>query len=206
VSANHILQNGPFFRKRYQFPVRNTKWLKNGKLRRAILSAFYNISQRNFEILLILRCSFKLWWNFCLDLSRSKFCSLGNRSIASLPTVVFGRTILPYTLIIYHHIWDIIFRYKQFRQKPRPHLFQVVQLLLIAYSYFGMLRLLICLRYWLSWYHALDTIQNINFANCFQEYSDNLAHTKPTGNKNLTNSSTSKQPGKIQGTILKPWL
>jgi hypothetical protein len=50
-----------------QFPVRNTKWLKNGKLRKAILSAFYNISQRNFGILLILWCSFKLWWNFCLD-------------------------------------------------------------------------------------------------------------------------------------------
>jgi hypothetical protein len=29
-----------------QFPVCNTKWLKNGKLRKAILSAFYNISQR----------------------------------------------------------------------------------------------------------------------------------------------------------------
>jgi hypothetical protein len=44
--------------------------LKNGKLRKAILSAFYNISQRNFGILLILWCSFKLWWNFvqtCLD-------------------------------------------------------------------------------------------------------------------------------------------
>ena len=48
-----------------------------------ILSAFYNISQRNFGILLILWCSFKLWWNFCLDLSGSKFCSLGNRSIES---------------------------------------------------------------------------------------------------------------------------
>jgi hypothetical protein len=44
----------PFFRKRYQFPVRNTKLLKNSKLRRAILSAFYNNSQRNFGILLIL--------------------------------------------------------------------------------------------------------------------------------------------------------
>jgi hypothetical protein len=29
-------------------------------------------------------CSFKLWWNFCLDLSRSKFCSLGNRSIVTI--------------------------------------------------------------------------------------------------------------------------
>jgi hypothetical protein len=42
----------------YQFPICNTKWLKNGKLRKAILSAFYNISQRNFGILLILWCSF----------------------------------------------------------------------------------------------------------------------------------------------------
>ena len=50
-----------------QFPMRNTKWLKNGKLRKAILSAFHNISQRNFGILLILWCSFKLWWNICLD-------------------------------------------------------------------------------------------------------------------------------------------
>jgi hypothetical protein len=63
--------------KMYQVPVCNTKWLKNGKLHRAILSAFYNISQWNFGILLILRCSFKLWLNFCLDLSRSKYCSLG---------------------------------------------------------------------------------------------------------------------------------
>jgi hypothetical protein len=74
----------PLSEKRYEFPVRNTKWLKNGKLRRAILSAFYNISQRNFGILLILWCSFKLWWNFCPDLSRSKLCLLGNRSIALL--------------------------------------------------------------------------------------------------------------------------
>jgi hypothetical protein len=56
-----------------QFPPRNAKWLKNGKLRKAILSAFYNISQRNFGISLILWCSFKLWWIFCLDLFRSKF-------------------------------------------------------------------------------------------------------------------------------------
>jgi hypothetical protein len=46
-----------------------------------ILSAFYNIVQQNLGILLILWRSFELWWNFCLDLSRSKFCSLGNRSI-----------------------------------------------------------------------------------------------------------------------------
>jgi hypothetical protein len=64
------------------FPrVIHTKWLKNGKFRSAVLSAFYNILQRNFGILLILWCSFKLWWHFCLDLSRSEFCSLGNRSI-----------------------------------------------------------------------------------------------------------------------------
>jgi hypothetical protein len=83
----------PLSEKRYQLPVRNTKWLKNGKLRRAILSAFYNISQRNFGILLILWCSLKLCWNFCLDLSRSKFCSLGNRSVQatlnSIPTYSF---------------------------------------------------------------------------------------------------------------------
>ena len=40
---------------------------ENCKLRKAIFSAFYNISQRNFGILLILWCSFKLWWNFCWD-------------------------------------------------------------------------------------------------------------------------------------------
>jgi hypothetical protein len=40
---------------------------QNCKFRKAILSAFFNISQRNFGILLILWWSFKLWWNFCLD-------------------------------------------------------------------------------------------------------------------------------------------
>ena len=74
----HGIKLIPLSEKRYQFPARDTKWLKNGKLRSAILFAFYNISQRNFGILLILRCSFNLWWNFYLDLSRSKFCSLGN--------------------------------------------------------------------------------------------------------------------------------
>jgi hypothetical protein len=54
---------------------------EKGKLRKAILSAFYNNLQRNFGILLILRCSFKLWWNFCPDLSRSKFHLKGERSI-----------------------------------------------------------------------------------------------------------------------------
>jgi hypothetical protein len=37
--------------------------------------AFYNISQRNFGILLILWCSFKLRWNCCPGVSRSKFHS-----------------------------------------------------------------------------------------------------------------------------------
>jgi hypothetical protein len=40
---------------------------ENCKLRKAIFSAFHNISQRNFGILLILWCSFKRWWNFCWD-------------------------------------------------------------------------------------------------------------------------------------------
>jgi hypothetical protein len=75
--------------------VRNTKWLKNGKLRRAILSAFYNISQRNFGVLLILWCSFKLWWNFSLDLSISKFCSLGNRSILRVSSPIPYRSVTP---------------------------------------------------------------------------------------------------------------
>jgi hypothetical protein len=73
----------------YQFPVCNAKWLKNGKFRKAILSAFYNISQRNFGILLILWCSFKLWWNACPDLSRSKFHSIGERSIVSILKVYY---------------------------------------------------------------------------------------------------------------------
>jgi hypothetical protein len=65
----------PIWSSDYQFPVSNAKWLNNGKLRKAILSGFYNISQRNFGILLILWCSFKLWWNFCPGWSRSKFHS-----------------------------------------------------------------------------------------------------------------------------------
>jgi hypothetical protein len=70
IFSHFVLQTGnwcPNTRLGCLFPVRNTKWLKNGKLPRAISSAFYNISQRNFGILLILWCSFKLWWNFCLD-------------------------------------------------------------------------------------------------------------------------------------------
>jgi hypothetical protein len=43
------------------------KMTENCKFRKAILSAFYNISQRKFGILLILWCPFKLWWHFCLD-------------------------------------------------------------------------------------------------------------------------------------------
>jgi hypothetical protein len=54
---------------------------ENYKLRKAFLSAFYNFSQRNFGILLILWCSFKLWWNFCLDLLSSKFWLMWDWSI-----------------------------------------------------------------------------------------------------------------------------
>jgi hypothetical protein len=46
---------------------------ENCKLRKAILSAFYNILQRNFGILLIL----------CLDLLSSKFWLIGEWSIYS---------------------------------------------------------------------------------------------------------------------------
>jgi hypothetical protein len=72
-----------------QFPVCNTKWLKNGKLNKAMLSAFYNISQRNFGILLIVWCSFKLRWNFCPDLLRSKFCLLRKWSINHMTFKLF---------------------------------------------------------------------------------------------------------------------
>jgi hypothetical protein len=54
---------------------------ENCKFRKAILSAFYNMLKRNFGILLILWCSFKLWWNFCLDLLSSKFWLIGDWSI-----------------------------------------------------------------------------------------------------------------------------
>jgi hypothetical protein len=107
------------FWKMVQFPVRNTKWLKNGKLRRAILSAFYNISQRIFRIgiLLILWCSFKLWWNFCLDLSRSKFCSLGNRSIRPMKIDImflvhnfqkFGAGFFHFSFFIIFCVWILL--------------------------------------------------------------------------------------------------
>jgi hypothetical protein len=59
---------------------------ENCKFRKAILSAFYNILQRNFGILLILWCSFKLWWNFCLELLSSKFWLIGEWSIVKHPT------------------------------------------------------------------------------------------------------------------------
>jgi hypothetical protein len=49
-----------------------------------IIRILYNISQRNFGILLILWCSFKLWWNFCPGISRSKFHSKGERSIKAM--------------------------------------------------------------------------------------------------------------------------
>jgi hypothetical protein len=74
-----------FLKKGINFPCVMTKWLKNGKLRRAVLSTFYNISQRNIGIFLILWCSFKAVMKF---LSRSKFCLLGNRSIAPKPNMI----------------------------------------------------------------------------------------------------------------------
>jgi hypothetical protein len=41
---------------------------ENWKFRKAILYAFYNISQRNFGILLICDAlSSCAWWHFCLD-------------------------------------------------------------------------------------------------------------------------------------------
>jgi hypothetical protein len=62
---------------------------ENCKFHRAIISAFYNISQRNFGILLILWCSFKLWWYFCLDLSRSSHKGKGPLYKQFLPSVSF---------------------------------------------------------------------------------------------------------------------
>jgi hypothetical protein len=92
----------------YHLTICNTKWLKNGKLRKAILSAFYNISQRNFGILLILWCSFKLWWNFCPNLSRSKFHSKGERSIECwsyqfLSLVYLYQTLFVQSIVISHN-------------------------------------------------------------------------------------------------------
>jgi hypothetical protein len=55
---------------------------KNCKFCNAILSAFYNISQRNFGILLISVMLFHAVMEFCLDLLRSKFWSIGDWSIA----------------------------------------------------------------------------------------------------------------------------
>jgi hypothetical protein len=92
----------------YQFPVCNAKWLKNGKLRKPIF-AFYNISQRNFGILLILWCSFKLWWNFCPDLSRSKFHSKGGKGLLRAISNLFSFFL--YTLYrLRLHLYRIVFR------------------------------------------------------------------------------------------------
>jgi hypothetical protein len=66
----------------FPFVIQND-WKTANFARLYILSAFYNISQQNFGILLILWCSFKLWWNFCPDLSRSKFHLKGERSIGN---------------------------------------------------------------------------------------------------------------------------
>ena len=47
--------------------ARNTKVYKICELCKAIFSAFYNISQPNFAILLILVCSFREYTFFCQD-------------------------------------------------------------------------------------------------------------------------------------------
>jgi hypothetical protein len=57
---------------------------ENCKLRKVILSAFYNILQRNFGIWLILWCSFKLWWNFGLDQNLVYYANGQSWSIAEL--------------------------------------------------------------------------------------------------------------------------
>jgi hypothetical protein len=50
---------------------------ENCKFRKAILSAFYNILQRNFGILLNFVMLFQAVMKFCLDLLRSKFWLIG---------------------------------------------------------------------------------------------------------------------------------
>ena len=51
----------PFSRCWYQFSLRNTKIYKICNLHRLTFSTFYNVSQPNFAILLILGCSSMLW-------------------------------------------------------------------------------------------------------------------------------------------------
>jgi hypothetical protein len=78
---------------------------ENCKLHKAILSAFYNISQRNFGILLILWCSFKLWWNFCPYLPKSNFHSKGERSIETNLPCTLGFLILNQFLLFTFKNW-----------------------------------------------------------------------------------------------------
>jgi hypothetical protein len=54
-------ENNHFRSKNGYFPARNANIYKICELHRAIFSSFYNISQPNFAILLILRNSFQLW-------------------------------------------------------------------------------------------------------------------------------------------------
>ena len=54
-------ENNHFRSKNGYFPARNANIYKICELHRAIFFSFYNISQPNFAILLILRNSFQLW-------------------------------------------------------------------------------------------------------------------------------------------------
>jgi hypothetical protein len=97
------------------------KTTENCKFRRAILSAFYNISQRNFGILLILWCSFKLWWNFCLD--QNLVYNANSWSIESLPlfaTIYMRMHACMHALrtvindgLFHWFIWQLIWSYKK---------------------------------------------------------------------------------------------
>jgi hypothetical protein len=67
---------------------------------------FTTFRNENFGILLILWCSFKLWWNDCLDLLSSKFCSLGNRSIQYQIDKLIGILNLHY-INIHDYFWSL---------------------------------------------------------------------------------------------------
>jgi hypothetical protein len=64
--------------------ARNTNILKICKLRKAIFSVFYNISQPNFALLLISLCSFELLCLIPFSLLRLKFSLTCKLSISLL--------------------------------------------------------------------------------------------------------------------------
>ena len=64
--------------------ARNTNILKMCKLRKAIFSVFYNISQPNFALLLISLCSFELLCLIPFSLLRLKFSLTCKLSISLL--------------------------------------------------------------------------------------------------------------------------